>query len=180
MDEQALEKLQYPIGKLKIPLTITSDNITTYIDQISVLPSKIRQSVQGLTDEQLDTPYRPGGWTVRKVVHHLADSHINSYIRFRWTLTEDQPTIKAYDEKSWAALPDACTSPVDLSLDLLDALHNRWVVLLKSLTADDMQKSYIHPDTQKAVRLDKNIALYAWHGDHHLAHIESLKERMGW
>ena len=180
MDQQALEKLQYPIGKLKVSLSITKDQITTYIDQIDQLPPKVRQSVAGLNDEQLDTPYRPGGWTVRKVVHHLADSHINSYIRFRWTLTEDQPVIKAYNEKRWAGLTDASTGPVSLSLDLLEALHKRWVVFLKSLTTDDLGRSYIHPDTQKAVRLDRNIALYAWHGDHHLAHIDSLKSRMNW
>jgi hypothetical protein len=139
----------------------------------------LRNAVSGLNEEQLDTPYRPDGWTVRQVVHHLADSHINSYVRFRLALTENQPTITVYDENAWANLPDARDSNVELSLALLEGLHRRWAVLLRSLTARDWQKTFRHPE-RGLMRLDVNACLYAWHSQHHLAHITGLRERNGW
>ena len=139
----------------------------------------MRAAVAGLTPEQLDTPYRPGGWTVRQVVHHVPDSHINSYVRFKLALTEEEPTIKPYDEARWAKLADTATTPVEVSLTLLDSLHSRWVPLLQSLTEADFARQFRHPELGM-VRLDRNLALYAWHGKHHVAHITSLRERMGW
>ncbi len=133
----------------------------------------------GLSPEQLDTPYRPGGWTVRQVVHHVPDSHINSYIRFKLALTEPEPTIKPYDEALWAELADTPATPVEVSLTLLDSLHGRWVPLLRSLSGADFARQFRHPELGM-VRLDGNLALYAWHGRHHVAHITSLRERMGW
>jgi uncharacterized damage-inducible protein DinB len=139
----------------------------------------MRTAVQGLSDEQLNTPYRPEGWTVRQVVHHVPESHLNSYIRFKLAITEDEPTIKPYFEDRWAKLDDANTAPVELSLNLLDALHERWVWFLRSLKEGDFQRTFRHPE-MGTVSLDKNIALYAWHGRHHVAHVTSLRERMGW
>ena len=141
---------------------------------------QMRSAVAGLNEGQLETPYRAGGWTVRQVVHHVADSHLNSYIRFRWTLTEDTPTIKAYDETRWAELPDAKTAPVEVSLKLLESLHVRWVYLLETLDDEAFGRSFIHPETGEAISLERNLALYAWHGRHHCAHITSLRERKGW
>ena len=149
------------------------------IDQIAQAPSKLREAVAGLTDAQLDTPYRPGGWTVRQVVHHLPDSHMTSYARFRLALTEDQPAIKGYYEDRWAELPDARTAPVELSLTLLEAVHKRWVLLLQSLTPEQMERTFRHSE-MGLVPLHKNIALYAWHGRHHVAQITSLRQRMKW
>jgi hypothetical protein len=146
---------------------------------MAVLPAQLRATVNGWTDEQLDTPYRPDGWTVRQVIHHLPDSHINSYVRYRLALTESQPTIKPYDEDAWAHLPDAQSAPVDLSLALLDALHRRWVVLLRSLKAEEWACTFQHPENG-TVRLDMTLLIYAWHGRHHLAHITRLRDRMGW
>ena len=128
----------------------------------------------------MDTPYREGGWTLRQVVHHVVDSHLNSYIRFKWTLTENDPQIKAYEESLWAELPEAKTAPVSLSLDLLRALHARWVMMLRHMTPEDWKRRYFHPEMQKWVPLDRNLGLYAWHGKHHLAHITQLKARKGW
>jgi uncharacterized damage-inducible protein DinB len=174
-----MENLQYPIGKFRPQpewaVAETADNI----EAIAQLPTLLRQAVEGLTEEQLDTPYRPGGWTVRQVVHHLADSHINSYNRFRLALTEDRPTIKPYDEKRWAELPDAKSSPVEVSLVLLNALHQRWATLLRSLSPADLQRVFLHPESGEN-SLAKATALYAWHGRHHLAHITTLREREKW
>jgi uncharacterized damage-inducible protein DinB len=139
----------------------------------------MRTAVAGLSDEQLNTPYRPAGWTVRQVVHHVPESHMNSYVRFKLALTEEEPTIKPYFEDRWAQLDDANQAPVGLSLDLLDALHGRWVWFLRSLKDADFQRTFRHPELG-TVSLDRNIALYAWHGRHHVAHITSLRERMGW
>ncbi|HLI30711.1 MAG TPA: putative metal-dependent hydrolase, partial [Terriglobia bacterium] len=146
---------------------------------IEEVPARLRAAVKGLSDAQLDTPYREGGWTVRQVVHHLADSHMNSYVRFRLALTESEPTIKTYDQTRWAELRDARTAPVEPSLALLESLHKRWVLLLKSLEAADFSRTFRHPD-RGTMTLDQNLALYAWHGRHHVAHITSLRERMGW
>lgn len=174
-----MENLQYPVGKFRPQPEWSEAEIAENVAAIAQLPSLLRQAVAGLTDEQLDTPYRPGGWTVRQVVHHLADSHLNSYVRFRLALTEDRPTIKPYDERAWAELPDAKAIPVAVSLQLLEALHERWITLLHSLSPTDRQRVFIHPESGEN-SLTKAIALYAWHGRHHLAHITSLREREGW
>jgi uncharacterized damage-inducible protein DinB len=174
-----MENLQYPIGKFK-PQEAWSDAETNEnIKSIEHLPALLRHALAGLSEAQLDTPYRPGGWTVRQVVHHLADSHVNSYMRFRLALTEDRPIIKAYDEKAWAELPDAKTGSVEMSLHLLEALHLRWIALLKPLSQEQLQRVFVHPQSGEN-NLAKAIALYAWHGQHHLAHITTLREREGW
>ena len=162
--------LRYPIGKFSLSGEVTRGQVAAWIDDIVALPGDLRRAVSPLADGQLDTPYRPGGWTVRQVVHHLADSHMNSYIRFKLALTEDRPVIKAYDEKSWAELPDS-KEPVASSLDLLAALHCRWVDLLRSLSWAQLQREFVHPESG-ASRLTVMVAAYAWHGRHHIAHVE--------
>ncbi|HKG22797.1 MAG TPA: putative metal-dependent hydrolase, partial [Blastocatellia bacterium] len=142
-------------------------------------PARLREAVEWLSPEQLETPYRPGGWTVRQVVHHVPDSHLNSYVRFKLALTEDHPTIRPYREDRWAELEDARSAPLDVSLALLDSLHGRWVLLLRSLKPEDFARTFEHPELGE-VSLEKNVALYAWHGRHHVAQITSLIERMGW
>jgi DinB superfamily len=179
MDQNELIKLQYPIGKYKAPDSISKADVDGWIHTIEEHPAKLRRLVNGLSDEQLNTPYRPGGWTIRQVVHHLPDSHLNSYIRFKWTLTEDIPTIKPYHEDRWAELPDSF-APTDIALNLLDAVHVKWVLVLKSLSKDDLKKTFIHPESGKERFLDWNIGLYAWHCNHHYAHIENLKKEKGW
>ncbi|HSF34027.1 MAG TPA: bacillithiol transferase BstA [Candidatus Tectomicrobia bacterium] len=171
--------LRYPIGPFQYDGTHTAEQRQRLIDQIASTPGKLRAAVDGLSSQQLDTPYRPGGWTVRQLVHHLPDSHLNSYIRFRLALTEDQPTIKPYYEDRWAELEDARHGPIDLSLALLEALHHRWVLLLRSLKAQDFARTFMHPELG-VVSLDQNVGIYAWHGRHHVAHITSLRQRMGW
>ncbi|MFQ5570438.1 MAG: YfiT family bacillithiol transferase [Rhodothermales bacterium] len=171
--------LRYPIGPFTFPSDTSDEQRRQWIDEIASTPAHLRAAVAGLTDEQLDTPYRPGGWTVRQVVHHLPDSHLNSYIRVKWALTEDEPVIKTYDEKAWADLVDARTAPIDLSLALLDALHERWVLMLRSLSEDEVARVFRHPEWGR-VTLAQNLAIYAWHGRHHVAHITALRERMGW
>lgn len=171
--------LRYPIGEFKFESPLTDDQRRAFLDRIEETPERMRAAVAGLTEEQLNTPYRPEGWTVRQVVHHVPESHLNSYIRFKLAITEDEPTIKPYDEASWAKLDDAQQAPIELSLDLLEALHKRWMWFLRSLKPGDYQRSFRHPEIG-IVSVDKNIALYAWHGQHHVAHITSLRERMGW
>jgi uncharacterized damage-inducible protein DinB len=170
--------LRYPIGPFEWRGGSSEDE-RRYLDEIEQTPVRLRAAVAGLSSEQLDSPYRPGGWTVRQVVHHVPDSHLNSYTRFRLALTEDEPTIKPYDEGRWAELTDARTAPVEISLALLEALHSRWTLLLRSLTPADFARRFRHPELG-TVNLDKYLALYAWHGRHHVAHITSLRERMGW
>jgi len=171
--------LSYPIGKFKPEGPLTFAQREHLIGEIEETPARLRAAASGLSDARLDTPYREGGWTVRQVVHHLADSHMNSYVRFRLALTESEPTIKPYDQALWAELHDARTAPVELSLALFEALHQRWGLLLKSLEAADFARTFRHPE-RGAITLDQNLALYAWHGRHHVAHITSLAERMGW
>jgi hypothetical protein len=173
------EDLRYPIGPFEAPDPITPEQVTAWIDEIEHLPTALRSVVEPMSGAQLDTRYRRGGWTVRQVVHHVVDSHVNSYVRFKWALTEDRPTIKTYFEERWAELPDMVSFPVAGSLTLLEALHARWVDLLRGLSAADLQREFLHPDTGP-VRLDRNVGLYAWHGRHHLAHITRLAEREGW
>lgn len=150
------------------------------IDAIARAPNEIRAAVRGLGDEQLDTPYRPGGWTVRQVVHHVPDSHMNAFIRFKLALTEEMPTIKPYDEAAWATLADAKETPIETSLTLTSALHERWVKLLRAMSPSDFGRKLNHPDWDAPLSLDAILALYAWHGPHHTAHITNLRQRMGW
>jgi hypothetical protein len=171
--------LRYPVGRFDNSRQVTAEVLEQCLGDLEALPGKLRQALQGLTEEQLDTPYRNGGWTVRQVVHHLADSHMNSYIRFKLALTEQTPTIKPYEEQLWAELPDSRQVPVAVSLALLEALHHRWSVLLRSLAVSDWQRQFLHPDSGKT-SLAKAAALYAWHSRHHLAHITNLRELHKW
>ena len=171
--------LRYPIGEFKFEAPLADDDRRVCIERIAEAPARMRAAVAGLNEEQLDTPYRPDGWTVRQVVHHVPESHLNAYTRFKLALTEDVPVIKPYFEDRWAKLDDARQAPIALSLDLLDALHGRWVWFLRSLKPDDWKRTFRHPELG-VVTLDKNIALYAWHGQHHVAQITSLRERNGW
>lgn len=174
-----MNDLRYPIGKFKYEGTPTPEQRKELLGEIEQAPNRLRTAVKGLSQQQLDTPYRPEGWTVRQVVHHVPDSHLNAYIRTKLALTEDEPTIKPYAEDRWARLADTETTPVEVSLALLDSLHDRWVRLLRSLPAEDWKRSFRHPELGP-MSLEKNLALYAWHGRHHVAHITSLRERNGW
>jgi len=169
---------RFPIGKFRRAEANPEDH-TSYLAILAALPEHLRAAVAGLSNTQLDTPYREGGWTVRQLVHHLADSHMNSYVRMRLALTEDWPTIKPYDEKLWAELPDAITAPAELSLDLIEGLHKRWVILLRSLSEEQWRRGYVHPENGRQT-LAEAVALYAWHSRHHVAHITELRKRMGW
>lgn len=180
MEKEALEQLRYPIGKFAVPTTITESDFKEWTTILETLPQRLKDLVSPLSEEQLEMPYRPGGWTVRQTVHHISDSHHNSYIRFKWALTEDNPIIKAYDEKAWAGLFDTRTGPIQLSLDHLSAVHAKLVYLIKGLSEEDLQRSFIHPDGNQVTTLKENVARYAWHGSHHFAHIQNLIEREGW
>ena len=171
--------LRYPIGKFDSSALITPEMRRAFIAQIAEAPAKLREAVSGLNDEQLATPYRPDGWSVRQVVHHVPDSHMNSYMRFKLAMTEDQPLIRTYHEERWAELEDARKAPLEISLNLLDWLHQRWVLFLRSLTDEDFKRSFQHPEWG-LVNLDQAAAIYAWHGRHHVAHITALRERNGW
>ena len=171
--------LRYPIGSFTWSGPNTSEQRARLIHDIAATPDRMRKAVLDLNEQQLDTPYREGGWTVRQVVHHVPDSHMNSYVRFKLALTEHEPTIKPYDEAKWAELKDGKNAPIEWSLHLLEALHERWVMLLRSLSGDDVKKQFTHPELG-LVSIDQYIALYAWHGKHHVAHITSLRERQGW
>jgi uncharacterized damage-inducible protein DinB len=171
--------LRYPIGKFSNPGPLSEEQRQALLNDIAHAPANLRAAVKGLSDQQLDTPYRPGGWTVRQVVHHVPDSHLNSYVRFKLALTEDEPTIKPYAEDRWAELADTKATPIEVSLTLLDSLHDRWVRLLRSLTPDDWKRTFRHPDLG-AMTLEKTLALYAWHGRHHVAHVTYLRQRSGW
>lgn len=172
--------LRYPIGRFSFPESPTPDQTRSWIDELAATPGALRAAVKGLGDARIETPYRPGGWTVRQLVHHLADSHMNAYTRCKLALTEQTPTIKPYDEAAWAELEDNRTVPIDVSLDLLEALHTRWVALLRSLTTEQMQRDFRHPEKGRILRLDATLALYAWHGKHHVAHVTALRERERW
>ena len=171
--------LRYPIGKFHFDGSSTLEQKNKQIDEITQAPANLRSAVKGLSAQQLDTPYRPDGWTVRQVVHHVPDSHLNAYVRFKLALTEDEPTIKPYFEDRWAKLTDTQVTPVEVSLVLLDSLHDRWVRLLRSIQAEDWKRTFRHPELG-VVSLEKTLAIYAWHGQHHVAHITSLRERSSW
>ncbi|MFL6228567.1 MAG: YfiT family bacillithiol transferase [Pyrinomonadaceae bacterium] len=173
------EDLSYPVGRFEWDGDQTGARRERLIGEMADAPGHLRRAVEGLSDAQLDTPYRPGGWTVRQVIHHLPDSHMNGLMRVKLALTEDTPTIKPYDEAGFARLADARDTPNEVSLALLDALHTRWVVLWRSLSETDYARAFTHPELG-VVPLDKQLALYAWHGRHHVAHITRLRERMGW
>jgi hypothetical protein len=175
-----MDDLRYPIGRFTYAGSLTEDDRETCIERITAAPSRLRLAVKGLTDRQLDTAYRPGGWTVRQVAHHVPDSHLNAYVRFRLALTEPNPTIRPYDEAQWAELPDARSAPIDISLTLLDALHVRWTLLLRQLGTNDWARTYYHPELRRTVPLEEVLGMYAWHGEHHVAHITRLRERMEW
>ncbi len=170
--------LQYPVGRFTPVMTLTPGQRKECIEQIAQAPELLRRAVTGLDDRQLDTPYRPDGWTVRQVVHHVPDSHLNAYVRFKLALTEDQPTIKPYDQARWSQLPDT-RAPVDLSLALLAALHQRWVLLLRGMGPADFARRINHPESG-VMTGDGLLAMYSWHGRHHIAHITGLRDRMGW
>ena len=168
----------YPIGKFDRSVVVTKETRSEFIKTIESLPALLRKEVESLSQQQLNTPYREGGWTVRQVIHHLPYSHINAYVRFKLALTEDNPKIKSYEEHLWAELPDTFKTPIDISLDILEALHKRWSVLLKSMTGEQFEKTFQHPEWEK-ITLSTTLALYAWHSKHHLAHITELKKKMG-
>jgi len=173
-----MSDLRYPIGRFIARTQFTDASRRAAIAAIAETPARLRKAVEGLDDDQLDTPYRPGGWTVRQVVHHVPDSHLNAYVRFKLGLTEAEPRIKPYDEARWAELPDSEGS-IAVSLDLLTALHARWVSLLERVAAPDFGRTVFHPELG-VVHLDELLELYAWHGRHHVAHITALRKRMGW
>ncbi|HAL57050.1 MAG TPA: putative metal-dependent hydrolase [Bacteroidetes bacterium] len=170
---------RYPIGKFSPKPQITGTERLELIQQIADAPAKLRDAVNGLNDQQLDSPYREGGWTVRQVVHHLPDSHLNAYVRFKLATTEQEPTIKTYEEHLWAELSDAKSAPIEMSLMLLESLHKRWLLFLQSLKPEEFARTIKHPESG-LMNLDRLLQLYAWHGRHHVAQIVSLRERMGW
>jgi hypothetical protein len=170
---------RFPIGKFHYDGPPAEDQRRSFIGEIANTPAALRAAVRGLLAQQLDTPYRDGGWTVRQVVHHLPDSHLNAYVRFKLALTEDEPTIKPYAEDRWAELEDTKSTPIEISLVLLESLHDRWVRLLRSLTMEDWKRQFRHPELG-VVPLEKNVALYAWHGKHHVAQVTELRKRMSW
>jgi len=170
---------RFPVGKFHYDGPPSEEQKKKFLDEIALTPVNLRSAVKGLTEQQLDTPYRPGGWTVRQVVHHVPDSHLNSYIRFKLALTEDEPIIKTYEEARWAELPDTKATPIEVSLTLLESLHDRWMRLLRSLGPEDWKKTFRHP-ALGPMTLEKTLALYAWHGRHHVAHITELRRQMSW
>ena len=170
---------RFPIGKFHYDGPPSDALRQAFIGDIANTPAALRAAVAGLSPQQLDTPYREGGWTVRQVVHHVPDSHMNAYVRFKMALTEDEPTIKTYAEDRWAELADTRATPIEISLTLLDSLHDRWVRLLRSLTPEQWKRTFRHPDLGP-MNLEKTLALYAWHGRHHVAHITELRKRTSW
>ena len=178
--ETTLETLRYPTGRFRAESGLSRESVAAMTDEIAAVPDALRAAVEGLSEAQLDTPYRPGGWTVRQVVKHLPDSHMNAYVRFKLTVTEDHPTIKVYDEGLWANLDDAKQGEIESSLALVDGLHPRWVAFLRGLGPEDLRRRLYHPEMKSDLDLEFLLQLYAWHGRHHVAHITSLREREGW
>jgi len=175
-----VEDPRYPIGRFTFDGKVSPPLRERWIGEIAATPGALRAAVTDLAPTQLDTPYRDGGWTVRQVVHHVPDSHLNAYTRLKLALTEDEPVIKPYDEARWAELADVQATPVETSLTLLECLHRRWVLLLRSLGPKEMSRRFRHPEQNRSIGLDEVLAMYAWHGRHHVAHITSLRSRMGW
>lgn len=180
MENIDLEKLKYPIGKFIAPTEYTSEYLSNKIQEIESFSERLKNETIDLNDEQLDTPYRPGGWTIRQVIHHCAESHMNCYIRIKWALTENNPVIKAYDENLWSQLPDNLQMPIDPTLSLLEGLHFRLAYIMKNLSEDDLEKTFIHPENNSEYKIKQIIGTYAWHGNHHLAHITTLKKHKNW
>lgn len=170
---------RYPIGRFDRNIIVTKEMRSDFIKTIETLSAQLKREVESLSPQQLDTPYREGGWTVRQVVHHIPDSHINAYVRFKLALTEDNPKIKTYEEHLWAELPDTFNTPIDVSLQLLDSVHTRWAILLNTLSDKQFERTFRHPEWGN-IMLSRTLALYAWHSKHHLAHITELKKSMGW
>jgi hypothetical protein len=171
---------RYPVGRYEYTGPGGDAQRKPWIDAIAETPARLREAVRGLSNDQLETPYRDGGWTVRQVAHHLPDSHLNAYVRFKLALTEEQPTVKPYEEAAWAELADGRSAPVEISLALMDALHERWVLLLRSMKGSAWDRTYLHPEHGTISTLDKVLGLYEWHGRHHVAHITALRKRKGW
>lgn len=180
MEEIKLEELRYPIGKFEASSSISVEQVSEWINILEHYPNRLELLVKELSTNQLETPYRPGGWTVRQVIHHVADSHNHSYIRFKWALTEETPIIKPYLEKEWAALFDTRTAPIELSLNHLSAVHAKLVYLLKGLSSPDLKRSFIHPESKESTTIEENIGRYVWHGNHHYSHIKNLLQREDW
>lgn len=180
METEELEKYKFPIGQFDSPAEITKEVLGRYISDIEKLPEKLRNLVSNFSEQQLNTPYRPEGWTVKQLIHHIGDSHMNALIRFKLTLTEDLPTIKPYFEDKWAELADYRDTPVEVSLNLIDSIHIRWINLLRSMNEKDFEKSFFHPEHGKEFSLDEITGMYSWHGEHHFAHINELSKRMKW
>ena len=178
--EAALEKAMYPIGRYKIPERYDPEMQNEWINEIEALPNWLDHVIENLDAAQLETPYREGGWNIRQVIHHIADSHMNGYIRQKLALTEDNPVIKPYDENRWVMLPDVEKEPVNMSITLLHALHRRWGTMLRNLEPADWERVYYHPEDDRVVPLWASVDTYAWHGRHHMEHVRSLRERMGW
>lgn len=178
MIEDALFHLKYPIGIYTPPKLISRIHIEEWIEQMATLPERLMMIVNKISDEQLDTSYRPDGWTVRQVIHHIPDSHVNSYIRFKWALTEDTPIIKAYNEGAWADLYDTKDQPIQISLDFLKVVQSKLVRVIKGLSDDQLKRAFVHPESGKKTLLDWNIGMYAWHGEHHLEHIKSVINKL--
>jgi len=170
---------RFPVGKFEYEGVPTEKQKQVMLQEIEDTPKNLRAAVKGLSDKQLDTPYREGGWTVRQLIHHVPDSHVNAYVRFKLALTESEPTIKTYEEARWAELPDTKATPIEVSLTLLESLHDRWIRLLRSLTPEDWKKTFRHP-VLGPMTLEKTLALYAWHGRHHVAHVTELRKQKSW
>ncbi len=175
-----METLRYPVGRFEPGPHLDPRARERAMENIAATPANLRRAVAGLTPEQLNTPYRPDGWTIRQVVHHVPDSHLNGYMRFKLGLTEEVPTIRTYEEAAWAELPDSFMEDIEVSLALLESLHERWVVLLEALTPEDWHRTVFHPEMNAEISLDALLQLYDWHGRHHVAHITGLRDRKGW
>lgn len=180
METSDLEKLKYPIGKFEFPKEYNSEYLLDKILEIESFPERLKQETLHLNDEQLNTPYRPDGWTVRQVIHHCAESHMNCFIRIKWALTENNPVIKPYDETLWSELPDNLKMPIQPTLTLLEGLHIRLTYIMRNLSDEDLEKSFIHPENNSEYKIKQLIGTYAWHGNHHLAHITALKKYKNW
>lgn len=180
MENSEILKMKYPIGKFTAPDPVTEEDLQNYISDIEKFPGELKALVSGFSEDQLNTRYRENGWTVKQVIHHIADSHMNAFIRFKLALTEDMPTIRPYFEDKWAELGDYSSTPPEVSLNLIDALHSRWTVLLRSMSKKDFEKIYFHPEHGEEFSLAESAGMYAWHGKHHYAHINELKKRMKW